>query len=54
MPLIWLTDKPDDISIDHEYFSIREYLFDIILATHQNEGTTLKAIEKDISSLVNK
>ena len=52
--IIGLTDGTDGIYTDHESFSIHEYLFDINMATHQNEVIPLKIIAKYIYLLNNK
>ena len=44
----------DSFLTDQEYFSIHEYLFERILATHYNVGIKLKIISKDVSSQTNK
>ena len=36
LALVGIPDKSDVGSTDHEFFSIHEYLFDRILAMHQN------------------
>ena len=52
--LIVLPYEFDGGSTDYQYFSIHDDWFDTILATQHNVGITLRKIDKDISSLINK
>ena len=52
--LIVIPYEPDGSSTDYEYLSIHNDLFGRVLATHNNVDITLKTIDKDTSSLINK
>ena len=52
--LVGIPDEPDGSSTDHKFFSINKYLFDRVLATHQNNGISLNMIVKYISLIINK
>ena len=47
--LVGNPDHPYGTSTDHEYFCIRDNLFDRILETDQNSEIILKVIHKDPS-----
>ena len=52
--VVGLPDEHDGISKDHEFLYIHEYVFDRIMAMHQNEGISPKIIVIDISLFINK
>ena len=47
--LIGIPEKPDGNFLDREYFCIRDYLFDIIQSTHQDNNIMLKFISNEIN-----
>ena len=53
-PLIGLLNEPDGSSKYHEFFSIREDLFNRIIDTYQNKNIKLNIIGKYLYQLINK
>ena len=45
--LIGINEKPDEYSLDHEYFCIHDDLFDIIQSIHQDKNITLEYISNE-------